>query len=135
VRDAENRVRVARGIPQIGAGWVGETELFNRIKAAFPGLDVLHHFKAPWLGKQHVDVFITELNMAIEYQGEQHDRPVSRFGGEHGLRQTQLRDEEKRRKCAKRGVILVEVRPDEPIEAIVSLIQKAADIWKQSQAQ
>ena len=36
--------------------------------------------------KQHIDIFIKDINTAIEYQGEQHYKPVERFGGAASLK-------------------------------------------------
>lgn len=33
-------------------------------------------------GKAHIDFYIPSLNLAIEYNGIQHYKPVERFGGE-----------------------------------------------------
>lgn len=38
------------------------------------------------------DVFIAELNIAIEYQGKQHFEPVVYFGGEDAFQKTLARD-------------------------------------------
>jgi phage FluMu protein Com len=46
---------------------------------------------------------------AIEYNGIQHYRPVSIFGGEAGFLQTTCRDEIKRRFCKEKGIRLIEI--------------------------
>jgi protein-arginine kinase activator protein McsA len=38
------------------------------------------------------DFYLPNLNTCIEYDGEQHYKPISTFGGEEGLRKQQLRD-------------------------------------------
>jgi hypothetical protein len=51
-------------------------------------------------GKQELDIWIPELKLAIEYDGEQHFRPVSVFGGEEGFERTKARDAMKNVKVA-----------------------------------
>ena len=36
----------------------------------------------PWLNRQRLDFFLPDYNIAIEYQGEQHFKPIKYFGGE-----------------------------------------------------
>ena len=38
------------------------------------------------------DAFVPDFNLAVEYQGEQHFRPISVFGGEQGYSETVSRD-------------------------------------------
>jgi hypothetical protein len=56
-----------------------------------------------------LDVFIPLHNLAIEYQGIQHYKPISFFGGEKRLKIRQNLDSEKREVCLKNGIILIEV--------------------------
>ena len=42
----------------------------------------MQHGRPNWLGRQHFDVGFQEENIAVEYQGAQHDKPVDYFGGE-----------------------------------------------------
>lgn len=106
-RDAENKVRDILRIPRVGEGWVSETQLFNLVKLLFSDYEVIREARLDWLGSQRLDFFIPALSLAIEYQGEQHFRPVERFGGEAGFQEGQLRDRRKRQLCKENGVKLV----------------------------
>jgi hypothetical protein len=123
-REAENLFRENSGIPRIGEGWVSETELYYRIKEAFTDLDVQHHSSPSWLGRQHLDIFLPELNKANEYQGQQHDEPVDFFGGEQAFHETQERDARKQRLCKKHGVELIHVRPGYKMEEVIQQIKE-----------
>lgn len=57
-----------------------------------------------WLGKQTLDFFIPEQNIAIECQGEQHFHPVSFYKGIDGFEKTRIRDLMKYEKCTKHGI-------------------------------
>ena len=61
------------------------------------------------------DIFIQELNVAIEYQGKQHFEPIDFFGGEDSFEKTKIRDEEKRKLSAEHGIKLVYINFDEII--------------------
>ena len=78
-KNITNEIRVERNLPKIGEGWISETRLYYEIKKAFPKLEVKHHGKPNWLGRQHFDIYFPDLNIAIEYQGIQHQKPVEYF--------------------------------------------------------
>ena len=105
--DAENRVRDILGLPRIGEGWISETQLFRLLELFFSDYEVIREAHTDWLGSQRLDFFIPALSLAIEYQGEQHFKPVERFGGQAAFRESQLRDARKRRLCKENGVRLV----------------------------
>ncbi|MEH7886640.1 hypothetical protein V7654_20255 [Bacillus sp. JJ1609] len=95
------------------AKWRSEAELFKTVKKEFD--DAQLHVTLPWLSPQHFDVYIPSLNIALEYQGIQHFKPVSYFGGEEGFQNTVKRDQRKKEKCKQNGVHLIEWMYDEPI--------------------
>lgn len=115
VRECVDSVRVANGLPRIGEGWITETELYNRVCRMLENEEVIHHGRPPWIGAQHLDIWVPGRRLAIEYQGEQHFYPISFFGGEDGLKAAQERDEKKRRLCAQNGIRLIEVSFEENI--------------------
>jgi hypothetical protein len=110
---AENLVRKAHGVPLIGQGWVSETELFNLVRDVVAPLAVVQHARLPWLGLQHLDIYVPDLGMAIEYMGEQHFRAVEFFGGEGALQQRKELDKKKAHLCRENGIQLVYVTPDD----------------------
>lgn len=111
-RLAENLVREEAGLPNVGEGWLSETVLYQRLKRALPGYRVQQHYRPYWLGLQHLDIYIHELGIALEYQGLQHDEPVEFFGGQEAFEQNRERDARKRRLCDKYDVPLIYVRSD-----------------------
>lgn len=116
VRAAENEVRASRGVAAVGESWISETELLYRVRSLFPNLEVLAHGRPRWLPRQHLDVWIPQLSLAIEYQGIQHFEPVEIFGGEAAFRRGQERDRRKRTLCEQRGVRLIEIAYDQEID-------------------
>ena len=105
--EAENKFRKIVGIPLIGEKFISETMLFKTITYLLNGHEVIHHYRADWLARQELDIFVPSLKLAIEYQGEQHFMPVEAWGGKNALKKTQQRDEEKKRKCEREGVTLI----------------------------
>ncbi|AQY01859.1 hypothetical protein B2G67_10580 [Microbacterium foliorum] len=124
-REAENRVRLAHGLPRVGEAWVSEAALLSLARQAFPGEEIVHQGRPEWLGRQSLDIYFPQRNLAVEYQGEQHDRPVERFGGAGGFAQQQRRDAIKRELCEKHGCMLIEVRPNYDPKAVVLTVSAA----------
>jgi len=123
-RNPENEIRVELGLPKIGEGWVSETKLFYLIKERFFGHRVIQHGKPRWLGKQHLDIYLPEFNIGIEYQGEQHTISVEIFGGSEGLKNNIQRDLKKKKLCQENGLKLYEVYPDDDFTRFVDMISE-----------
>jgi hypothetical protein len=121
-REAENTFREERGVPRIGEGWISETELFYQIKRAFPHFKVIHHGRPKWLGRQHLDIYIEDADVAIEYQGEQHFSAQAYFGGEEGFKATQRRDKRKQQACKANGIALIYVTAGYLLPAVIAQI-------------
>ena len=66
------------------------------------------------------DVFISELDIAIEYQGKQHFQPVEFFGGEEGFESLKKRDARKLELSEEHGVKLIYINYWEEVnEALI----------------
>jgi very-short-patch-repair endonuclease len=53
--------------------------------------------------------YISELNICVEYDGIQHYKPIKRFDGDEGLKQTQLRDSIKTQYCIDNNIELIRI--------------------------
>ncbi len=73
----------------------------------FKGYKVIQHARPSFLSRQHLDIYVPELGLGIEYQGEQHFKPVDFWGGLEALEASQGRDEKKRRVCEDHGVQVI----------------------------
>jgi hypothetical protein len=122
LRSIENEVRTAKGYNIVGSLY-NESLLYNLIKIAFPRYNVISQYSPKWLGRQRIDIFIEELNLAIEYNGKQHYEPVKYFGGEEGFLQTIERDKIKKEKCKRNGCRLIEIKYDENLHNAVEKIK------------
>lgn len=63
--------------------------------------------KFDWLGKQSLDFYLPEYNIAIECQGIQHFESVEYFGGEERLKKQIKYDVIKKNLCEKNGIKLL----------------------------
>lgn len=114
-REAENKIRDKLGIARIGEGWINETQLYKTICYLFPSFTVIREASPEWLGNQRIDIYIPDLKVAIEYQGQQHYEPVEIFGGKEALEKTKEMDKRKKSLCKKNGVNIVYFRHDENV--------------------
>ena len=105
--EARRRLSISR--------WVREDELYRLVGKLFPTSIIRREASPPWLGRQRLDVFLPELGLAIEHQGEQHYCPIAAFGGDQGFERTRERDERKRALCSDSGVTVVDIRFDQPL--------------------
>lgn len=125
IRIWENKIRINRGQKIIGS-YFNEDILFKMINKLFQKkYKVVSQGSPEWLRPQRLDIFIPELNLGIEYQGEQHFRPVD-FGGKgkrvskKQFEDNKKRDLRKKELCVKNGLTLIELRYDENMESFVN---------------
>lgn len=108
IREIENEVRDAFGYPRIGEKWISETILFNIVRTMFNPMEVIHHYRGVELEGLEIDIWIPEILLGIEYQGEQHYKSIPHWGGESGLKKRQENDKKKKILCKKVGYTLIE---------------------------
>ena len=106
-RRTNNLTREELGFKKIGERFVSETELYRIVKSIFKDQKVIHHYRTKWLKGQEIDIFIPDLNLAIEYDGIQHFKPIKAWGGEEGLKKNIERDKIKEEKCKENNVNLI----------------------------
>lgn len=83
--------------------------LKKQVGSLFPGMQILEDYRHPQLRYQsgaaaELDLFLPQLNLAFEYQGEQHYHDLPMFGP---LELYRLRDSDKVQLCADAGIKLV----------------------------
>jgi len=65
------------------------------------------------------DFYLPELNICIEYDGEQHYKPIKNWGGNKSLDLITLKDDIKNKYCLNNGVKLIRIKYDEVFETIL----------------
>lgn len=118
----EDEIREKYDIP--ASKWRSEHQLYEFIKDYFPNEKVEKHGRPKWLKQQHLDIYFSEKNIGIEYQGEQHLRPIDFFGGEEGFKKTIERDKRKKQLCKKNNCELIYVYPEDDFDIIAKQISK-----------
>lgn len=111
----ENMTRQEFGVRKVGDAWVSETILYNIVCRIFPDSEVLRHDRPEWLGGLELDIYLPKLNVAVEYQGQQHFHPVKVWGGTKALELVRARDALKAKLCHERKVHLVLIDYTEPL--------------------
>ncbi|MDO8549287.1 MAG: hypothetical protein Q7S39_03920, partial [Ignavibacteria bacterium] len=94
-KDSDKVVRKHLDIPLKNEQWISEKSMIILLQNKFRPFEVIYQASPKWLSPLRYDAFIPELNLALEYQGQQHFIPVEIFGGEEGLQQTKERDKRK----------------------------------------
>jgi len=56
---------------------------------------------------------IPKIDLAVEYQGEQHFKPIEIFGGEKGFQENKERDKRKKMLCEANGIRLEYINYDQ----------------------
>lgn len=92
--------------------WVSEELVYKIAKKLYKEYAVIYQHRPFFLhssygGQMSYDVFISGLDVAIEYQGRQHFEPVEFFGGKDAFEKLQQRDNEKMELSKQNGVKLV----------------------------
>ncbi|MDP2692911.1 MAG: hypothetical protein Q8O88_04700 [bacterium] len=123
LKQAEDAFREENGMPKVGEGWISETELFYKISDYFKEDKVIHHASPKWLGRQHLDIYLPSLNVAIEYQGAQHYEPIEFFGGQEAFERTVERDKRKKQICEKYKCLLIYADKGYDLDAIIKMIE------------
>jgi hypothetical protein len=124
--DAAHTWLEERWTEEIGISpWQSESLLLGMLKKAFKGYQVERHAQPIWLAPQHLDIFIPELSLGVEYMGQQHYGPVDFFGGSEGFAGTVERDKRKLEICRRAGIALEYVRYDEDMGKRVAEIKNA----------
>lgn len=123
-KEIANIVREEKGLPKIGEGWISETLLYYAVKDSLREHEVIHHGNPKWLGLQHLDIYIPDLNIGVEYQGKQHTEPVEFFGGVKAFKKNLERDKRKKRLCAENDLKLFYVFPETDTEIFISILKK-----------
>ena len=91
----ENVTRTEFGFRKIGEGHISETILLKIIKKIFEGEDVIFHYHPQWLLGMELDIYIPNMKLGIEYQGQQHFYPIKAWGRRKALEKVQERDSKK----------------------------------------
>lgn len=69
----------------------------------------MYQYRSNWLGRQSLDFYLPDYNIAIECQGRQHFKEIGYFGGDNGFKEGVKRDITKNQLCSDNGIKLIYV--------------------------
>ncbi len=87
-----------------------ETQVLLMLVSSLPGVSILRHYLYRDCGKSHsmeFDIFMPQVAVAVEYQGEQHYHPVPLLGNITAAQA--INDQNKRAACEEHGITLIEI--------------------------
>lgn len=67
------------------------------------------NFSFPDLKFKMFDFYLPQYSVCIEYDGEQHFRPIQHFGGQEGFKDCKRRDQEKNEYCIRNNIPLFRI--------------------------
>lgn len=114
-RDFENKIRTKYNIYKIGERWKHETLLYKTICQLYPDIEFIFHYRGKELEGLELDIFAPKHNIGIEYQGEQHFKPLDVWGGEKTFLMRIKKDNRKRQICQNLKYTLIEFTYLEPL--------------------
>ncbi len=108
----------------------GCEELLEIVKSIFPNQRVVLEHNVAINGGLFLDIYLPQLNVAFEFDGEQHFTYSEHFHGSlDAFRASKKRDSLKTARCQELGIALVRVRYDEKMtkDLVLSKLQQALD--------
>ena len=104
----------------IGGGFKHEMELLVYIHHLFGNYDILTHHRKPLVGWEprglELDIYIPELKLAFEYNGEQHYEWIEFFQKtKEDFKALQYRDRCKKKICKIKGITLIKIKYNEKL--------------------
>lgn len=112
----ENITREEFGFCKVGEANISESILANIVHMIFPDQMLIRNIRPKILEGLEIDIFLPDLNLGFEYQGQQHFHPIKAWGGTKALHGVQERDRKKRALCKTNNITLIEVDYTEPLE-------------------
>ena len=100
------------------------------VREIFPNQKIVLEHNVAKTGSLFVDIFLPQLMIAFEYDGEQHFTYSEHFhGSQEAFRASKRRDTTKSIRCIELGITLVRVRFDDKLtkDLVVEKLQQALD--------
>jgi len=106
-------VHRGEGCPQCGKNNTSQYEILSFLKKSYPNIEILSEerivrpegYKKPL----ELDIYFPNYNIAIEYNGIQHYKPVDVWGGESALAHNIQKDDDKKQWCDVNKIRLIEI--------------------------
>jgi hypothetical protein len=112
----EDITREEFGFRKVGERNISESILANIIQMIFVEQRIVRNIRPEILEGLEIDIFLPDINLGFEYQGQQHFHPIKAWGGNKALQGIQDRDKRKRELCKLNNIILIDIDYTEPLE-------------------
>lgn len=99
-----NHINQQNGCPKCNISRLEESVEIELIKNSIKYIHIANKDNFKWLGRQSLDFYLPDYNIAIECQGIQHFEPVKQYGGNKRLKQQMESDKRKFELCCKNGI-------------------------------
>ncbi|TGL76894.1 hypothetical protein [Leptospira jelokensis] len=121
LRESENQLREKLGYKRIGEGNVQEHTLYKELTKVIEPKRIKRWYRPEWLGGLELDFYFEQdgKKYAIEYQGQQHVRPIDYFGGRRGFKRQISRDRKKLKLCYSNNVKIFYCYYDDSISQFI----------------
>lgn len=135
IRIVENNCRKECKIKSIGSFYNEDLLLKSLIDHYGDVYRIISQGSPEWLSPQRFDIYFPDLNLAIEYQGEQHIKPVD-FGGKgkkvakKQFKNNIKRDETKKTKSDINNCSIIYVYPGYNLEKVIQDIDQFIKIYE-----
>lgn len=111
--------------------WHSEYLVYELCAKLFGQAGVIYQYKPDFLkthkgGQMSYDIYLSKYNVAIEYQGQQHFKPIEYFGGRQHFEAQRQRDILKKELSEQNGVTLIYINYNEDISKGL-IIEKMID--------
>lgn len=105
----EFKIKPSHHLMGMGCHFCTTSRLENEIKLELErnNIHFISQYRDKWLGKQSLDFYLPDYNIAIECQGRQHFEPINYFGGEKRFITQKKRDILKYNKCKEHSITLL----------------------------
>ncbi|MCW7498571.1 hypothetical protein ND860_18695 [Leptospira levettii] len=114
-RESENQLREKLGYKRIGEGNVQEHTLYKELCKYIDKKHIKRNYRPIWLNGLELDFYIEPHRLGIEYQGQQHVKPVDYFGGKKSFKKQIKRDLKKVNLCHSNDIKIVHCYFDQSI--------------------
>lgn len=126
--EEERILRKSYGYPEKGKTGMREKMLYDSACMIFGSENVIRHYRGAEMERLEIDVWIPDVKIALEYQGEQHSKHIPHWHGENGFDDQKKRDARKIMLCKKLGYRLMLFGPKDNLD-FVSLLARFREQW------
>ena len=99
-----NHINQQNGCPKCNVSKLEESVENELIENSIKYIHIANRDNFSWLGRQSLDFYLPDYNIAIECQGIQHYEPVDQYGGNKRLEQQIESDSRKLKLCSENGI-------------------------------